>query len=50
MEKNFDDPTENSLLEAKYHWEDYLRLHKENINEDYITLPNLYFRLAKIFL
>tara|TARA_Y100001968_G_scaffold327345_1_gene372197 strand:- start:7588 stop:7740 length:153 start_codon:yes stop_codon:yes gene_type:complete len=34
MEKNFNDPTENSLLEAKDHLEDYLRCHKENNGED----------------
>ena len=42
MEKNFDDPTENSLLEAKDHWEDYLRWHKENNDEDDCALAKVH--------
>ena len=44
MEKNFDDPTENSLLEAKDHWEDYLRWHKENNDEDDIALAEVHLK------
>ena len=49
MEKNFDDPTENSLLEAKDHWEDYLRWHKENNDEDFIKMYS-YFSRGKIII
>ena len=44
MEKNFDDPTENSLLEAKDHLEDYLRWHKENNHEDDIALAEVHLK------
>ena len=44
MEKNFDDPTENSLLEAKDHWESYLRWHKENNDEDDCALAEVHLK------
>ena len=43
-DRAFDDPTENSLLEAKDHWEDYLRWHKENNDEDDIALAEVHLK------
>ena len=43
-DRAFDDPTENSLLEAKDHWEDSLRWSKENKNEDDISLAEVHLK------